>query len=106
MRTPAPEPADSMARTTFMEAESMTCPKTTWWAFNHLLERAPAGGRGVSIAACNQSPGPVTYGVGARVMKNWDPLVSFPRLAMDRMPGPVCWSCRPESSSGKLPPGP
>ena len=30
--------------------------------------------------------------VGARVMKNWDPLVFGPELAMDRTPAPVCFS--------------
>lgn len=29
-------------------------------------------------------------GVWAVQMKNWDPLVLGPALAMDRIPGPVC----------------
>ena len=42
------------------------------------------------------------YEVMTVVMKNWDPLVSFPALAMERRPGLVCLSLK--FSSGNLSP--
>lgn len=35
-----------------------------------------------------------TYEVMTVVMKNWEPLVSFPALAMERVPGLVCLSLK------------
>ena len=46
---------------------------------------------------------PSSHGVGASVMKNCDPLVFGPLLAMDKTPAPVCFSSRVISSSN-LPP--
>ena len=40
------------------------------------------------------------YEVMTVVMKNWDPLVSFPALAMDSRPGLECLSLK--FSSGNL----
>lgn len=37
---------------------------------------------------------PSSQGVGARVMKNWDPFVFGPAFAMLRMPAPVCFRSR------------
>jgi hypothetical protein len=39
------------------------------------------------------------HGHGAKVMKNWLPLVFFPELAIDRMPAPVCFNSLVISSS-------
>merc|ERR1711962_1313097 len=47
---------------------STTCPKTTW--------------------------APSSHDVTAVQMKNWLPLVLGPALAMDRIPGPVCFSLK------------
>ena len=47
-------------------------------------------------------PRPTDQSVLARVMKNWDPLVLAPELAMDSVPGPVCISSK--FSSGNVRP--
>ena len=44
----------------------------------------------------------MTYEVMAVVMKNWEPLVSFPELAMLRRPVLVCFNLK--FSSGNLVP--
>ena len=46
---------------------------------------------------------PSSHGVGARVMKNCDPFVLGPLLAMERIPAPVCFSSRVISSSNFAP---
>ncbi len=48
---------------------------------------------------------PSSQGVAARVMKNWDPPVLGPALAMDRTPSPECLSSG-WNSSGIVYPGP
>lgn len=40
-----------------------------------------------------------TYDVTAVVMKNWEPLVSFPELAMERRPFLVCLSLKFSSAN-------
>ena len=75
-RTPAPEPAASMARTTLMLSLSATWPNTTWWL--------------------------LSQGVGLSVMKNCEPLVLAPRFAIDKMPWPTCWHVK--ASSWNCPP--
>ena len=35
---------------------------------------------------------PSRKGVGARVMKNWEPFVSGPELAIEIIPAPVCFN--------------
>lgn len=48
-------------------------------------------------------PQPTTHhSVLAVQMKNWEPFVLGPALAMDRMPGPVCF--RMKFSSGNFSP--
>lgn len=45
---------------------------------------------------------PSSEGQGARVIKNWLPLVLGPAFAMDRIPAPVCFSSGLISSSNFL----
>ena len=72
--SPRPVGARSTARTTSMP--SMTFPNATWR--------------------------PLSQGVGAVVMKNCDPFVFGPALAMDKTPGPTCGT--EKVSSANFPP--
>lgn len=42
---------------------------------------------------------PSSQGVGAVVMKNWDPLVLGPALAIERAPGPPCFNLKFSSAN-------
>lgn len=68
---PVRDPLDSIFETTSMP--SMTLPKTTWR--------------------------PSSHAVLTVVMKNWEPFVSGPALAMERIPGSVCLSPKPSSAN-------
>ncbi|PON93901.1 LOW QUALITY PROTEIN: hypothetical protein TorRG33x02_102910 [Trema orientale] len=75
------------------------------------LEVLPVGEPSCSMALttsipCTTLPNttcfPSSHGASAVQMKNWDPLVPGPALAMDRTPGPVCFLTK--FSSGNLAP--
>lgn len=117
---PSLEPQRSMASTTFIP--SLTRPKTTCLPSNlqekHRSQLAPA----VPMWGCRHQAWHVTSPTGrvpgtpelallqplthhsvlAVQMKNWEPFVLGPALAMDRMPGPVCF--RMKFSSGNFSP--
>ena len=49
---------------------------------------------------CNETSKVISYQSVLMVqMKNWEPLVFGPALAMDRVPGPVCFSLKFSSSN-------
>lgn len=106
---PSLEPQRSMASTTFIP--SLTRPKTTCLPSNlpekHQSELVSDVPKRRTSPKCRSPklllPQPTTHhSVLAVQMKNWEPFVLGPALAMDRMPGPVCF--RMKFSSGNFSP--
>merc|ERR1719330_2108967 len=70
---PLCEPTFSMALTTFILSSPDTCPKTTCLPSSHCVFTVQR--------------------------KNWEPFVFGPAFAIDRMPGPVCFSVKFSSAN-------
>ena len=84
MGLPLSVPSISRLFSTFIPF--FTSPNTTWWPSSHCVFTYPL----------------LPFIMATVVMKNCEPLVSGPALAMDSMPGPVCFSLK--FSSGKRSP--
>ena len=91
---PLSEPWLSIFLTTAMDSPPSTLPKTTCLP-SSLPEKEERGEKGVLKQTASLRGAIVAYQLVFAVQrKNWDPFVLGPALAMDRIPGPVCFSVK------------
>jgi len=86
-----------------MSMPSNTSPNTTCLPSSHLRQGKLAWcSRWLAYRSLFQDDKSIREGIAHDVtmvvMKNWEPLVSFPALAMDNRPGFVCFSLKFSSS--------